>query len=591
MLDERAAAFQNQADALVRLRSPKPQRLRQLQDYDPAAAILELKICDPAMGSGHFLVSLVDYLADQILERMADSTARVRWADAAEPYVSPLARRIADIRERILASSQAHGWTVDPAQLDDRHVVRRMILKRVIFGVDKNPMAVELAKVALWLHTFTVGAPLSFLDHHLCAGDALYGERVDNMLSELRAFGALFQENELARIAVATASMNQIADLTDVDIAEVDQSRHLFEQIDAELAPLRKLLDFWQALRWLPAHDPARQRGWADLTSGRFGDVIDVVNAGSVVGGDPACGEAQAIQELLRQTRELVEQEGFLPWAIAFPTAWNHLESGQPQGGFDAIIGNPPWDRMKLQEVEWFAARKPEIAHAVRAADRKRLIDQLEKTGDPLWTDYRHARNRAETAARIARDSGDYPLLSGGDVNLYSLFVERAQSLVKPTGLVGLLTPSGIASDKGSSAFFKSIATTGRLAALLDFENRGRFFPDVDSRFKFCALVFGGAKRTFPQARCAFFLHAVEELNDPQRSFDLSADDFAAVNPNTGTAPIFRYRRDAEITRAIYSRYPVLVDRRSRSAQAGLAGALPADVRHDQRFPSVQTVG
>ncbi|MDS4042892.1 MAG: restriction endonuclease [Candidatus Competibacter sp.] len=563
LLDERADAFQRQVEALARLRSPKPQRLRDLQDHDPAAAILELKICDPAMGSGHFLVSLVDYLADQILERMADSTARVHWADAAEPYVSPLARRIADIRERILASSQAHGWTVDPAQLDDRHIVRRMILKRVIFGVDKNPMAVELAKVALWLHTFTVGAPLSFLDHHLRAGDALYGERIDRVLDELRAFGALFQKNELARIAVASASMNQIADLTDVDIAEVDQSRRLFEQIDTELAPLRKLLDFWQALRWLPAHDSVRQRGWADLASGRFGDVIDVIDAGSVVAGDPTSDEARTIQALLRQTRELAGQEGFLSWAIAFPTVWRHLDSGQPQGGFDAIIGNPPWDRMKLQEVEWFAARKPEIAHAVRAADRKRLIGQLEKAGDSVWLEYQQAGNRAETAARIARDSGDYPLLSGGDVNLYALFVERAQSLVNDRGIVGLLTPSGIASDKGSSAFFKSIATTGRLAALLDFENRKGFFPDVDSRFKFCALVFGGVKRTFPETRCAFFLHAVAELDESQRFFALSAEDFAAVNPNTGTAPIFRYRRDAEITRAIYGRCPVLMDRRT----------------------------
>lgn len=218
---------------------------------------------------------------------------------------------------------------------------------------------------------------------------------------------------------------------------------------------------------------------------------------------------------------------------------------------------------MKLQEVEWFAARKPEIAHAVRAADRKRLIGQLEKTGDGLWLEYQQAGNRAETAVRIARDSGEYPLLSGGDVNLYALFVERAQNLVNDRGIVGLLTPSGIASDKGSSAFFKSIATTGRLAALLDFENKKVFFPDVDSRFKFCALVFGGVKRTFSETCCAFFLHAVAESDDPQRSFSLSAEDFAAVNPNTGTAPIFRYRRDAEITKAIYGRCPVLVDRRT----------------------------
>ncbi len=141
--------------------------------------------------------------------------------------------------------------------------------------------------------------------------------------------------------------------------------------------------------------------------------------------------------------------------------------------------------------------------------------------------------------------------------------MERAQSLIKPSGIVGLLTPSGIASDKGASEFFKGIATAGRLGTLLDFENRTGFFPDVDSRFKFCAFVFGGSQRTFSEARCAFFLHSVDELADSERYFTLSAADFTAVNPNTGTAPIFRHRRDAEITKAIYSRCPVLVDRRT----------------------------
>ncbi len=565
---ERVHAFQAKVTELARLRSPKPYRLQVLQSLDPAAQILNLKVCDPAMGSGHFLVSLVDYLADQVLEHIADSTVQVDWADADRPYLSPLAQRIAAIRERLLASCQENGWTVDPSQLDDRHIVRRMILKRVIHGVDKNPMAVELAKVALWLHTFTVGAPLSFLDHNLRTGDALYGERVQKMLDEFRQFGAIFHQNELTRIAVATDSMNQLADLTDVDIAEVHRSRSLFEQIDTGLAPLYKLLDFWHALRWLaPARaskDSAAQRGLAELLSGRFGEVMDVINAGAVSAGNAAdSAAAQAVQSLLEQARGLAEQEHFLHWEIAFPTVWRHLESGYPQGGFDAIIGNPPWDRLKLQEVEWFAARKPDIAQAARAADRKRLIAQLEQSGDRLWQDYQRARQQAETAARIARENGEYPLLSGGDVNLYSLFVERAQSLIKPSGVVGLLTPSGIASDKGASEFFKSIATTGRLGALLDFENRKSFFPDVDSRFKFCAFVFGGSKRTFPEARCAFFLHSVEELTDPERSFTLSASDFTTVNPNTGTAPIFRRRRDAEITKAIYSRCPVLVDRRT----------------------------
>src|SRR4051794_25630143 len=130
-----------------------------LKRLDPAEKLLELKVCDPAMGSGHFLASLVDYLADQVITAMAEAEAIVSWGE----YLSPLSGRIEAIRNTILGNAEERGWTVDPAQLDDRHIIRRMVLKRCIYGVDKNLMAVELAKVSLWLHTFTVGAPLSFL--------------------------------------------------------------------------------------------------------------------------------------------------------------------------------------------------------------------------------------------------------------------------------------------------------------------------------------------------------------------------------------------------------------------------------------------
>jgi hypothetical protein len=244
---------------------------------------------------------------------------------------------------------------------------------------------------------------------------------------------------------------------------------------------------------------------------------------------------------------------------------WDQWESTEPGGGFDAVIGNPPWDRMKLQEVEWFAARRPHIALAQRAADRKKMIAALEKSDDPLWHDYRKAATRAEAATRVARANGQFPLLSGGDTNLYSLFVERGLGLLKPVGIMGLLTPSGIASDKGASAFFRSISISGRLGALLDFENRRPhdepFFPDVDSRFKFLALVAGAKARNFGHAQCGFYLSSAADLDDPERCFALSPADFKAVNPNTGTAPVFRTRRDAALTTAIYGRLPVLIDR------------------------------
>jgi hypothetical protein len=199
---------------------------------------------------------------------------------------------------------------------------------------------------------------------------------------------------------------------------------------------------------------------------------------------------------------------------------------------------------MKLQEVEWFAARVPAIAHAQRASDRKRMVSRLRRRGDPIAADYDRAAWVAERAVGVARQIGAYPLLSSGDVNIYSLFVERALRLVRRDGIVGLLVPSGIAGDKGAAEFFRSISTTGRLAALLDFENRRTalnlepFFPDVDSRFKFCIFVAGGAARTFDHADCAFFKQDTTVAET--QAFSLAPEDFAAVNPDTGTAPVFR---------------------------------------------------
>jgi len=571
LVEERVAAFDVRIKTWKRKKELNPADWRNLDGLDPASGILDLRICDPAMGSGHFLVSLVDYLADQVLEAMshgAESVLEQPWAwEAANLWVSPLVARIADIRDRILASAKVHGWAVSPEQLDDRHIVRRMILKRVIHGVDKNPMAVELAKVALWLHTFTVGAPLSFLDHHLRCGDALHGERLEAIREDLTKFGVLFQGAELERLALASKHMSEIADLTDIDIAEAHHSKDLLDTIETELAPLVALQDFWRSLRWLEPRWPdakifksksptKRQLGLAELLSGRY-NLVGAIAAGRIKGSGGGVGAANT---LLDEVKALTTREHFLHWPSAFPSAW--ADANPAARGFDAVIGNPPWDRIKLQEVEWFAERQPEIARATRAADRKRMIADLKKRGDPLWNDYQEAQAAAETAARVARDCGDYPLLAGGDINLYSLFVERAQSLVHARGIVGLLTPSGIAADKGAAEFFSSISTSGRLAVLYDFENKKVFFPDIHASFKFCALVFGGERRTFKASRCAFYLHAITDMDDGDRVLVLAAEDFTTVNPNTGAAPIFRSRRDADLTIAIYRYQPVLVDRR-----------------------------
>ena len=603
LLAERRAAFRDKAEALASDRRHKAERLALLAPHDPAERFLELRVCDPAMGSGHFLVSLVDYLADETLQAITEAPAAIAWGD----YRSPLVARIEAIRGHIRAQAIEHGWTVPEGQLDDRHIIRRIILKRCVYGVDLNPMAVELAKLSLWLHSFTVGAPLSFLDHHLRCGDSLFGEFASPVMRDIQARFGLVMSGAIVRARNAAAGMALVEEQTDADIAGVTASAAGFAAVEQDTAELRAFLDLYHAARWLPKAAPADKPARDMLFGGGYGDPVAIAagapipapkkNAADIrkAGGKKPAITAQdahtSAMALVDGARALARERRFLHWEAAFPGVWTEWERLAPRGGFDAVIGNPPWDRMKMQEVEWFADRVPEIAHATRAADRKRAVATLRKSGNPIAADYDRAAWTAETAIRVAGEIGAksplpkpvdprhtpppppppedaaYPLLSSGDVNLYSLMVERAARLVRRDGIVGLLVPSGIAADLGAAPFFRSVSTTGRLAALLDFENRRTglkldpFFPDVDSRFKFSALVFGGKDRAFPGAACAFFQQSATAAE--RDAFLLSPEDFAAVNPNTGTAPVFRTPRDAAITKAVYARLPVLVDRRA----------------------------
>lgn len=560
-------------------------RITQLQKADPAKAITRLRICDPAMGSGHFLVSLVDKLTDHTLVAIGNAAAMANDV-AGLDYESPVAEDIRKIRATIRHNAQDANWSISEEQLDDPQLVKRMVLKRCVYGADKNPMAVELAKVSLWLHTFTVGAPLSFIDHHLAAGDSLFGLWVRDAIDKAGKGAELFLYEPLQQAQTQAAVMRTIEALTDAEIAEAHRSAEMWRGVEAQTGPLENFVSFIHAIQWLNFTKPEEKAAIDGLLIGQFGDPISIIR-GRVEpvikeSGFRKTGATDRLQKnrfnnadllepllyILSATRQLISEERFLNWQITFPGVWSNWSSKGLEGGFDAVVGNPPWDRIKLQQVEWFAARRPEIAKAQRASDRTKMIKALATAGDPLFDDYQKADKRAADTLRVARKSGHFPLLSRGDINLYSLFVERAHALVKPGGMVGLLTPSGIASDLSASEFFRKVATGGHLKALYDFENRRTrynlepFFPDVDSRFKFIAMI-SSPSRTFAAANCGFFLQSVIERNNVDQTFPIAASDFARVNPNTGTAPIFRTSRDMALTTAIYERCPVLVDRSS----------------------------
>jgi len=268
-------------------------------------------------------------------------------------------------------------------------------------------------------------------------------------------------------------------------------------------------------------------------------------------------------------------------WEARFPDAFSRAQNP----GFDCVIGNPPWERLKLQEREFFALSAPKIAGAVSAAQRRKMIQALEKSDPELYARYQEARLLAEQTLAHVRTSGDFPLCAKGDINTYTLFAELAHRIVAPRGRVGLLVPSGIATDKTTREFFGQLIESEALTALYDFENRNRIFPDVDGRFKFSVLLFAGPEMRAPSADFVFFAHRMDDLQDKQRHISLSPKDIALLNPNTHTCPIFRSRRDAELTKAIYRRVPILVDRSRKK------GGNPWDIKFVRMFDQTNDAG
>lgn len=573
LITERLDSFRA-ALGKLNARDAEDHQRRELRDADPANAILSLRVCDPAMGSGHFLVSLVDTLADHVLDAMAEAAS----LGASLAYISPLADKIDDIRATILKNAKAANWTIDEAQLDDRHIVRRMVLKRCVYGVDKNPMAVELAKVALWLHTFTVGAPLSFIDHHLRAGDSLFGLWVRDAIDKAGALGGELLWNEALKNAERQArAMKTIEMATDAEIAEAHRSAEMWTDVEFQTGPLDGFVSFMHALDWLQLSraDVGLVRQWLD---GQFGEPLSI--ARGKARPEPVRARAKdvdAFTAIWERARALIGEERFLNWQISFPGVWDNWAAKGREGGFDAVVGNPPWDRIKLQQVEWFAARRPEIAAQSRASDRKAMVEQLIESGDPLAEDFQIAERRANDTLRMARfssgkairdantgrrvpaPSDHYPLLSGGDINLYSLFVERAHALVKSDGIVGLLVPIGVGADKTSASYISSVTENRQLKAFIAFENKRKWlFKDVHSEDQPSVLIVANCGRQYANFRYAVKLHAMpNDQIDPTVMMD--AATLSAVNPNTGTLPIFRTAEDARIVSKAYTHTNVFV--------------------------------
>jgi hypothetical protein len=239
-------------------------------------------------------------------------------------------------------------------------------------------------------------------------------------------------------------------------------------------------------------------------------------------------------------------------WRSTFPGVF-------ASGGFDCVIGNPPWEKISLKKREFFAL-VPEVLGESNAEEARKKIDALEQTNPQLAERWKAATSTAAKTLEYVRRSGRFPLGSRGDVNTYTLFTELSRQLVAPGGLVGLLVPSGIATDDTTKLFFADLMENNALTALYDFENKKGVFADLHRSFKFSVLLLNGCDRRTEAADFLFFARDLDDLKPRDRHIVLSAGDLKLLNPNTRTCPIFRTVRDCSLTKGVYRRIPVLVD-------------------------------
>ena len=494
---------------------------------DPAKALLKLSVIDPACGSGHFLLAAA--------RRVATRLARIR----------------------------AEGT---PSLADFRHAVRD-VARCCIHGVDRNPMAVELTKVALWIETVDPGLPLGFFDAQIRCGDALlgvfdlkvleegipdaaykpltgddkdvakfYGRANKDAKKGQGTFDFIGGRSDLPTVPLSI-KFSDLRDLPEDSVADVEVKAKAYRSLRKHDAFLRacKGCDLYTAAFLLPKTGEVPR-----------GDSERIVPTSEDVW--LATGQGRIREQVVERANAAI-RDCALHWPLEFPDV-------MAEGGFDVVLGNPPWEVMQLSDKEYFATRNPEIAELI-GARRKKAINALAEVAPKAHKKFVETRHLSEAINNFVRVSGRFDRTAQGKINTYALFAELFLGLVGPKGRAGVIVPTGIATDATTAPFFAHLVERKRLARIVDFENSSPIFPSVHRSFKFCLLTLG---RNESEAHFAFFLTETAQMAKPERNFVLSPDQISAINPNTRTAPVFRSRKDAELTAKIYRTAPVLIE-------------------------------
>ncbi|MGY1825968.1 Eco57I restriction-modification methylase domain-containing protein [Blastococcus sp. SYSU DS0541] len=501
---------------------------------DGERALLSLTVCDPAIGSGHFMVAAA--------RRIAQRLAMVRTGE------------------------------VDPTPADTQQALHDVVA-RCIYGVDVNPLAADLAKVSLWLESMAPGKPLTFLDHHIKVGNALLGTTPALLHAGIpdTAYVALTGDDK--KFATSWRKLNAAQRSGQGDLFSDSgipvgntANRTATQELAARAANARTLADVvWASQRYQTEHTSEhalRARrvadGWcAAFLGGKAAEDVPITHETL-----EQLGNGTAADSVVDAIAAIAARHRLFHWHLEFPEVFAVPDDGPANsatgwiGGFSATLGNPPWERVKLQEQEFFAARDAAIAEAKNAAARKRAIAALKHEHPELFAEFNAAKRQAEAESHFLRTSGRFPLCGVGDVNTYSVFAEHFRTCLVSSGRSGIITPTGLATDATTAAFFAENLRAERVAAFYDFDNEARIFPGVHHSVRFAVSSMTGGQRV-PEIDLAFLVRHVPQV--PSRRFRLEAHEVLQVNPNTGTLPLFRSRRDAEITLACYRHHPVLI--------------------------------
>ncbi|QSV54988.1 MAG: N-6 DNA methylase [Dolichospermum sp. UKL201] len=434
--------------------------------------LLDIKICDPAMGSGHFLVEAVDYFTDELISILNEY-----------PEHNPVLEMLKQTREGILANLQQQGITIDVNKLEDTQLLQRVVMKRCIYGVDLNPMAVELAKVSLWLHSFTIGAPLSFLDHHLRCGNSLIGttarEAEANMMKEESGQLNLLT-GPFVGLLLAAEIMRGVSTLSDATFAEVETSERLFKEFDQAAKPYKRLLDIYVSKYF------GLKR--ADHFLRVYGTNAINANSESMNAADIAVYE---------DARKLFDQKRFFHWDLEFPEVFIDLEnaSWKENPGFDAVIGNPPYDELSQDSLG-------------RIIDEKSFIDNTDL--------YKEART--------------------GRVNLYRLFIALAIDKTKQRGNHGFIVPMSLLGDKFTFQLRKKMLLENTFLYIEAFPQKDnpkeRVF--IDAKLPTCLYILTKQKINDP-----IFVrtHPGKDILDNSPAYKTSAAEISEFDPDNFTIP------------------------------------------------------